>query len=157
MNDQANTGRGAAVAPGAALLDIIILVGTSGIAFLGERLARDWGLLPLGEDSTGVFAVLVGVATALILIFIRGQSLRQIGFRRPRRWWTVAIWVAGIVAVFVAAQMAVPLLLAPIFDLPKPDFSRYDSIAGNLPAALLMMALLPLTASIPRRSSIAGS
>ena len=34
-------------------------------------------------------------------------------------------------------------------EVPAPDLSRYDAIAGNIGAALLMALVLPLTASIP--------
>ncbi len=33
--------------------------------------------------------------------------------------------------------------------MPEPDLSRYDSISGNLGAAIAMALILPLTASIP--------
>jgi membrane protease YdiL (CAAX protease family) len=34
-------------------------------------------------------------------------------------------------------------------SVPEPDLSRYDSITGNLSAAITMALVLPLTASIP--------
>ena len=50
---------------------------------------------------------------------------------------------------FFAAQVLVPVLVSKFVTLPEPDLSRYDSIAGNLPAAIAMALILPLTASIP--------
>lgn len=42
-----------------------------------------------------------------------------------------------------------PTALAPYFDIPAPDLSRYSNVYHNAQAALLMALLLPLTASIP--------
>ena len=75
--------------------------------------------------------------------------LADLGFRRPARWATVPAWAFGILVVFVVAQNVVPLLVAPFFDLPEPDMSRYDAVRGNLAAAVSLALLLPLTAAIP--------
>lgn len=134
---------------GAAVLDIVLVVLVSGAGYAAEMHARSAGWLDLGEDSKGVIAVLAGVVAALILIFARGQSLRDIGFGRPKRLWTLPFWIVGILAAYIAAQIFVPIALAPFFDLPAPDFSRYDNVYQNVPAALTMALLLPITASIP--------
>ena len=41
------------------------------------------------------------------------------------------------------------MLVSSFISMPEPDLSRYDSIAGNLSAAIAMVLILPLTASIP--------
>ena len=93
--------------------------------------------------------MLAGAVTAIILTRVRGDSMAELGFTRPRRWTTVPFWALGIFFIFVLAQSAVPLMVAPLFDLPQPDMSRYDFIRGNLPAAIAMALMLPLTAAIP--------
>ncbi|MGD8897124.1 MAG: CPBP family intramembrane metalloprotease, partial [Acidobacteriota bacterium] len=71
------------------------------------------------------------------------------GLKRPARWSTVPLWVVGILAAFVGGQALAPRLLSVFIELPQPDFSRYDVIVGNLPAAIAMVLILPLTAAIP--------
>jgi len=61
----------------------------------------------------------------------------------------VPLWVLGILIAFIVTQNAVPLLLAPFFDIPQPDLSRYDVIRGNAAAAITYALLLPLVAAVP--------
>ncbi len=138
--------RGGAAAP---ILDILIVIAVSAAAYLAEIRARDLGVFPLGEDARGVTAVLAGAATALILVFVRGGSLRDLGFRRPRSWKTVPLWVVGILTVYVVVQNAIPALLSLVIELPAPDLSRHNPVAGDLGAAVVMALVLPFTASIP--------
>jgi membrane protease YdiL (CAAX protease family) len=127
--------------------DIAVVVMISVLAFLGELAAADY--LPWGDEARGVLAVLAGAAAAAAVTLLRGGSLADLGFRAPGRWATVPLWALGILVVFVAAQNVVPLLLAPFFDLPQPDMSRYDVIRGNPAAALSFAVVLPLTAAVP--------
>ena len=129
------------------LADIAIVALVSVLAFLGELAIA--GRLPWGAEARGVIAVLAGAAVAVAITLGRGGGLADLGFRRPKRWLTVPAWVLGILVAFVVAQNAVPLLVAPFFDLPEPDLSRYDAVRGNLAAALTLAVILPLTAAIP--------
>ena len=129
------------------LADILIVALISVLAFLGELAVAE--RLPWGAEARGVIAVLAGAAAAVAITLGRGGRLADLGFRRPQRWLTVPAWALGILAVFVVAQNAVPLLVAPFFDLPAPDLSRYDAVRGNLAAALSLAIVLPLTAAIP--------
>lgn len=130
-----------------ALISIAIVVAVSALAFAGELAAAEY--LPWGDEARGVVAVLGGAIVALWLTVRRNGSLADIGLIRPKRWLTVPAWILGIVITFVAAQALVPQLLAPFFDLPAPDMSRYNFIRGNALAAISMALLLPLTAAIP--------
>lgn len=103
----------------------------------------------MSESSTGFTAVLAGCAMAILLIFLRRQNLAEIGFRSPASWKTVPFWVVGIVVVFLLVQIAMPFVVGMFLELPEADMSRYDSLYHNLPAALMMILVLPLTASIP--------
>ncbi len=129
------------------LADIAIVALVSILAFLGELAAAD--LLPWGAEARGVMAVLAGAGVALAITLWRGGGLADLGLRRPRRWLTVPLWAFGILVVFVVAQNVVPLLVAPFFDLPQPDMSRYDAVRGNAAAAVSLAVVLPLTAAIP--------
>jgi len=129
------------------LTAIVVVITISTVAFVAEVAAADY--LPWGEEARGVIAVLAGALVALWLTVRRGGSLAELGLTRPKRWWTVPFWVLGILVAFVAAQALVPQLIAPYFDLPPPDMSRYDFMRGNAPAAVMMALALPLTAAIP--------
>lgn len=126
-------------------IGVVIIV--SAAAFGGELAVAD--SLPWGEEARGVIAVLAGAITAIWLTVRQAGSFAGLGMTRPRRWWTVPFWVFGILVTFGTAQAMVPQLLAPYFDLPPPDMSRYDFIRGNAQAAVAMALLLPLTAAIP--------
>ena len=129
------------------LIDIGIVVVASVAAFAAESAAAEY--LPWGDEARGVSAVLLGTALAIWLTYRRGGSLASLGFTRPKSWLMAPLWAIGILVVFIAAQVLVPALLSTIVDLEPPDMSRYDSIRGNLPAALGMAIALP------RRSCIA--
>ena len=129
------------------LAAIAIVTAVSGLAFAGELAVAN--RLPWGDEARGVVAVLLGAVAALWLTLRRGGTLADLGLVRPNRWWTVPFWVLGILVIFVAAQALVPQIIAPFFDLPAPDMSRYDFIRDDALAAVAMALLLPLTAAIP--------
>ena len=129
------------------LTAIAIVIAVSGLAFAGELAVAD--RLPWGDEARGVVAVLLGAVAALWLTVRQGGTLADLGLVRPKHWWTVPFCVLAILVTFVAAQALVPPIIAPVFDLPAPDMSRYDFIRGDALAALAMALLLPLTAAIP--------
>lgn len=131
------------------LVDIMIVMAVSGFVFFLEDFAFAKGWIPYGTEIRGVFSVLAGAFAAVGVVIARGGTLADLGFRRPERWAIVPFQVAGILLAFIAAQALLPLIISVFIDLPAPDLSRYDSIAGNLPAAIGMALILPLTASIP--------
>jgi membrane protease YdiL (CAAX protease family) len=130
-------------------IEILIVILASIGAYALEGWAISTGLVEVGEEARGASAVVIGALATLVVVRRGGGSWADLGFRRPARWSTVPLWVLGILVAFVAGQNFVPQLLSLFIDLPAPDFSRYESIAGNLPAALAMALILPLTASIP--------
>lgn len=130
-------------------VDLACVFGISAIAFFVESYARNAGMIAMSESSTGFMAVLAGCATAVLLLFLRRQNLVEIGFRSPTSWKAVPFWVIGIVVVFLVVQIAMPYAVGMFLELPEADMSRYDSLYHNLPAALMMILVLPLTASIP--------
>jgi len=127
--------------------DILLVIAASAVAYGAELALQE--ALPWGNETRGVLAVLVGAAFAVWVTLRRGRSITDLGFTRPKRLWTVPIWVVGILAAFIVAQIAAPLALSAFFEVPQPDFSRYDFIRGNLLGAIGMIMVLPLTAAIP--------
>ena len=138
------------------LVDILVLFAASGLAFALEEQAHGRNLIPFAAEVRGVFAILTGALTAVALVQVRGGGLRDLGFTRPARWSTVPLWVAGLVAAFAAGQVLLPVLVSSFVTVPEPDLSRYDAIAGNLPAAIAMALVLPMTASIPEEIIFRG-
>lgn len=130
-------------------MDILIVSAVSLGAFVLESWAASIGLVDVGGVARGAFTVVAGALTTVTVVHLRGGSWRNLGFKRPARWSTVPLWVFGILATFVGWQTLGPQLLSMFIELPQPDFSRYDAIAGNLPAAIAMALILPLTAAIP--------
>lgn len=130
-------------------IDIMIVFTVSGLVFFLEDLAFARGWLPFGTELRGVASVLAGALAAVVVVQARGGTLADLGFRRPKRWAIVPFQVAGILVAFIAMQILAPLLVSSFISMPEPDLSRYDSISGNLGAAIGMALLLPLTASIP--------
>ena len=130
-------------------IDILIVIAASALAFMAEDLVNAIGLISVGEGVRGAFSVVVGALTAITVVKFRGGTMADLGFTLPARWATVPFWVAGIFIAFLTAQFLAPALVSLFMTLPEPDLSRYDSIAGNLPAAIAMVLILPLTASIP--------
>lgn len=135
--------------PTAHFVDIMLVIAVSGLAFFLEDLALAQGWIPFATELRGVTSVLAGALAAVGVVLARGGALADLGFRRPERWATVPFQVAGILVAFVAVQTLAPLLVSSFISMPEPDLSRYDSISGNLGAAIAMALVLPLTASIP--------
>jgi membrane protease YdiL (CAAX protease family) len=131
------------------LIDITIVFAVSGLAFFLEDLANARGWISIGVEARGVTAVLAGALAAVGVVLARGGTLADLGFRRPTSWARVPFQVAGILVAFIAVQTLAPLLVSSFISMPEPDLSRYDSISGNLGAAIAMALVLPLTASIP--------
>ena len=131
------------------IVDILIVIAVSGLVFFLEDLAIAQGWIPFGTEIRGVFSVLAGASAAVGVVLWRGGTLADLGFRRPQRWAPVPFQVAVILVAFIAAETLAPMLVSLFIDLPEPDLSRYDSISGNLGAAIAMALILPLTASIP--------
>ncbi len=117
-------------------VDIMIVATVSLLAFFLEDLANARGWISVGVEARGVTAVLAGAFAAVGVVLARGGTLADLGFRRPERWAMVPFQVAGILVAFIAVQTLAPLLISSFISLPEPDLSRYDSISGNLGAAI---------------------
>jgi len=146
----ASADRGISVArPFSVLVDIVIVLAASALAFLLENFANESGWIVTGPEARGVSAVVGGALAAVAVVFARGGNFADLGFRQPRRWALVPIQAGAILLAFIAAQIVMPMLVSSVISLPAPDMSRCDSMAGDLRAAIAMALILPLTASIP--------
>ena len=131
------------------VVDMSVVFAISGLLFLLEDFAnaREW--ISIGAEARGATAVVGGSIVAVGVVFARGGSLLDLGFRRPEYWARVPFQVIGILAAFIAVQTLAPLLISSFITVPEPDMSRYASIAGNLGNAITMAIVLPLAAAIP--------
>ena len=129
--------------------DILIVLFASTLVYLLEGAAVELGWLAVGADARGATAVVAGSLVAVAVVFWRGGTLAEIGFTRPKRWHLVPFQALAILAAFVAMQVLIPPVLSLVVEVPAPDMSRYAAVQGNLPAAISMALILPLTASIP--------
>lgn len=125
------------------------VVAASAIAFMAEEFlnAREW--ITIVPEARGVSAVIVGAGAAVAVVFFRGGTLADLGFKRPERWSLVPLHVIATLFAFITMQNHCAGRRAVVPHSPGAGLSRYESLAGNLGAALSMMLLLPLTASIP--------
>jgi len=131
------------------LIDIVIVFAVSALAFVLEDIANARGWISIGAEARGVTSVLSGALAAVGVVLARGGTLADLGFRRPERWAMVPFQVVVILVAFITAQALVPMLVSSFMFVPELDLSRYDSITGDLGAAVTMALVLPLTASIP--------
>ena len=130
-------------------VDIIIVLGASLLGFFLENFVNSQGWITIGIEARGVGGVLAGAFTAVGVVFARGGSFADLGFKRPENWAKLPLQVFAILTIFIVAQSLVPILVSLFIELPEPDFSRHAFVSGNLGAALFMALVLPLTASIP--------
>lgn len=92
------------------------------------------------------YSVPVSVVIAVIVITLlqraKGETWKQLGLFRSVSAGSLAGWTVAIVgAAFISSFMIINPLSAA-FDLPRPDFSRFDEMRGN--PALLLVWLIPI-------------
>lgn len=131
------------------VIDIFIVFAVSALVLYLEDLFSAQGWISIGPEARGAPAVVGGALAAIGVVFARGGTFADLGFKRPQHWKTVFYQAIAILVAFIAAQGLAPLFVASFISIPTWDLSRYDSIAGNPGAAIALALLLPLTASIP--------
>jgi len=131
------------------LVDIAAVVAASAAGWFLEDGLRRLSVISMDESSRGFLAVVTGAIVAVIINSARGGSLADLGFRRPKRWLTVPLWIIAIFSSYMIAQAVVPWVVSQFLYLPQPDLSRYDHYHGNASALIAFVLILPFTASIP--------
>ena len=111
------------------LIDIIVLVA---VTFALPVISSVF-YTPKTMQSEFVFAAtiqLLGIAIAWLLIRLRGESLADIGLKRPENWLrTIIIGVLAAVLVFVAMYLSEKAGF-------RRDLSRFKDVRGNLELAV---------------------
>lgn len=139
-----------------AFLDLGLLFAVTAAAYFAESWAREQGLIPLPEATNGLLAVFAALALVVLLVIMRGQSLRDIGFRRPNRLWMLPLWGLGMLVTFVFVQNVSLMALSQVIEVPRPELSRYDFLYHNVPALVSMLAVVWVTASLPEEMIYRG-
>jgi membrane protease YdiL (CAAX protease family) len=120
-----------------AAIDVALYVAAA-FAFYGvEALADHAGVYPLPSFAKGGLTLIASLFVVIALQRRHGLGWRELGLRRPRRWWTIPAWGLAIMVVTVIAQLTIVPLLARALGAPEPDLSRYEPIVGNLPLFLV--------------------
>lgn len=120
--------------------DILVYIGAAIGFYAVEESLRRTGLFPLPPVFDGVFTLTASFLVVVFLMKWRGQSWRDLGLRRPSRWWTIPAWALVILFVNIIAQNTLVPALAAWLELNPPDFSRYDLVYQNLPMLLMVMS-----------------
>lgn len=82
------------------------------------------------------------VAIGWLSLRLRGLSWRAVGLRRPARWGrTLAAALVAGVGLQVASEYAIEPIVERLTG-EVPNLSSFRPLVGNLPAALLMLALV---------------
>lgn len=119
-----------------AAIDVVLYV-VAAFAFYGVEAGLDHaGLYPLPSFAKGGLTLIASLFIVIALQRRHGLGWRELGLRRPARWWTIPVWGLAIMVVTIIAQLTVVPLLARLLGAPEPDLSRYDPIVGNLPLFL---------------------
>jgi len=99
------------------------------IIFVGLCFAR---LFPL---SIQIFLL----AFTSLSLWLRGLTWRDLGLRRSKAWWKIALW--AILATFLIA-VVINLLVQPLVGRltnKVPDNARFDVVRGNLKVLLVWL------------------
>lgn len=98
------------------------VVAASAIAFMAEEFlnAREW--ITIVPEARGVSAVIVGAGAAVAVVFFRGGTLADLGFKRPERWSLVPLHVIATLFAFITMQIIAPVVVPSFLTLLEPDF-----------------------------------
>jgi membrane protease YdiL (CAAX protease family) len=91
------------------------------------------------------------VALGWLSLRLRGRGWRSLGFRRPARWLTT---VGVALAAAVGLQLLSEFVIEPLTG--RPDLSDFRSLVGNLPASLMMLALVWILAAFGEEMAYRG-
>lgn len=121
------------------LLQIVSVVALL-VAFLSLMSAAE-----AAEGSTGQkLFLLLRMAFLVVLCtwFLRreGERWRDLGLRRPRRWWLVPLLVVGGFIAVLELNQIIRALVLPAIDARPPQLGSDEAEAGNM--AMFLFSLL---------------
>lgn len=94
----------------------------------------------------GFLSILGAFAAILVIIRMRGQRFRDLGLRRPKRLWTLPIWVVGIFIATMAIGLGAQMLAAQFIDAPV-DLSKFAILYKNIPILIVSLVSVWITAA----------
>ncbi|UCH83076.1 MAG: CPBP family intramembrane metalloprotease [Candidatus Latescibacterota bacterium] len=96
-----------------------------------EELLRRVGAYPYPGLFDGGMSLILSFVLVWGLVKWRAQRWRDLGLKKPARWWTIPLWGVVVLVVSIVAQLTIVPLLARLLNVPPPDLSRYDAVTGN--------------------------
>jgi membrane protease YdiL (CAAX protease family) len=102
-------------------------LGITAVVFIAVR----YGAAPYFDPNlVGPVAVITALVAATWRLRVRGARLAGLGLCRPRRLWTVPLWVLALFATTIALS-ALMDMAAPFLHAPPPNMARFAAIEGN--------------------------
>lgn len=129
-----------------ALFEIILMI-------LILVLSKVLSSLEFFQDSNlrniiGPGSVIISVLLATFFLRRRGLHWRDIGMRWPIPAKSTFVWtIAGIIGILILPSFVAHLLESLSIDIPPVDYSRFDTLRGNLPLLLFWFVIAWTTAA----------
>jgi uncharacterized protein len=80
------------------------------------------------------------LAFTSLSLWLRGLTWRDVGLRRSKAWWKIALWaVLATILIAVVVNLLVQPLVGRLTN-KVPDNARFDRVRGNLKVLLVWLA-----------------
>lgn len=122
------------------MLDILIFLAlTFGLLYI------ELTYVPAGEFQ-GFLTIIGSFIAAYGLLKLSGQTLRDAGLRRPKRIWTIPVWVILIFIVTLGIVAGAQSIIAQVMQV-QTDVSKFAKLQGNLPYLVFSLFSVWITAA----------
>jgi len=117
----------------------IFLIVTLVIAYVDQK------FVPPGIYQ-GFLTIIGSFIVVMTITRFRGETLADMGLRRPKRYWTLPLWVIAIFVVTYAVAGGGQLVVLQFVDAP-PDLSKFAVLHNNLPVLIISLVSIWVTAA----------
>lgn len=109
------------------------------VALIGESLGTDTSF---ASALVITLAYLLGVVIATVVLKAQGSGWRKVGLARPKSWPKTIVMALGALLAVAVVTTGFQVIWTNIPDMAiqPSDQSDYNSITGNLPMFLVMVA-----------------
>ena len=105
----------------------------------------DHGLVPAGTYR-GVLSIVGTFIIVIVITRFRRESLADLGLRRPRRLWTLPLWVFAIFFSTMVVAGVGQVIVSQLVET-QIDLSRFAVLHGNFAMLLAALASVWITAA----------
>lgn len=124
----------------AQILDILVFLTVAGaLAYV------DQAYVPAGPFQ-GFLSIIGAFAVVVVIKQMRGQTWSDLGLGRPRRLWTLPLWVAGIFVATMVIALAGQMAAASFIHAPV-DLSKFSILHQNVPMLIVSLVSIWITAA----------